>query len=57
MEILLEFSLEICEMSAQLFQSIGENVGSGLLLIWSSVEEGRRGNEEVDDPSVIEENT
>jgi len=38
---LLDFTFEICDLSVQLFQLVRENIGSGLVLIWSSVEEGR----------------
>jgi hypothetical protein len=40
---LLDFSFEICDLSVQLFQLVREDIGSGLVLVWSSVEESRGG--------------
>ena len=40
---LLNFSFEVCDFTVQPFQLKGENTVFGLVLVWSSIEEGRRG--------------
>jgi hypothetical protein len=40
---LLDFGFEVCDLSIQLLQLVGEDAGPGLVLIWSSFEEGRGG--------------
>ena len=44
---LFDFGFEVADLSVQLLQLVREDVGSGLVLIWSPVEEGRGGGRPV----------